>query len=155
MLLVRVLSRCGWTLRRDSLVVESRGGVRPGASGRSARERGAGTVLVAAVALLLMVLAGVGVVLAGYLAAQHAAAGAADLSALSGAAAYVRGDDACSAARRVARDNGVALTACVVAGDSFGFVIKATVVKHLRAPPGLPDTVTARAEAGRLAEGGP
>lgn len=114
-------------------------------------QRGSGTLLMAAVALLVMVLAGAGLVLAGYVAAQHAAAGAADLAALSGAAAYARGQDACSAAGEVARANRVNLTGCRVFGDSFGFVVKVTVTRQLRPPRGLPNTVTASAEAGRLA----
>jgi secretion/DNA translocation related TadE-like protein len=120
---------------------------------RAGHERGSGTLLIAAVTLLVMVLAGVGVLLAGYVAAQHAAAGAADLSALSGAAASVRGQDACAAAGGIARANRVRLTSCKVFGDSFDFVVKVTVVRQLRAPPGLPATVTASAEAGRLAGG--
>ncbi|MBN9105999.1 MAG: hypothetical protein J0I14_13450 [Propionibacteriaceae bacterium] len=119
-------------------------------STRTRSERGSGTLLMAGVALIVMVLGGVGVVLAGYVAAQHAAAGAADLSALSAAAAYIRGEDACAAAGRVARANGVSLSGCAISGDSFGFVVKATVTRHLRAPPGLVETVTATAEAGRL-----
>jgi secretion/DNA translocation related TadE-like protein len=107
----------------------------------------------AAVSLLVMVLAGVGVLLAGYVAAQHAAADAADLAALSGAAAHTRGRDACAAAGGVARANQVSLAGCRVSGDSFDFVVEVTVVRHLRAPPGLPGTVTAKAEAGRLAAG--
>ena len=116
-------------------------------------EHGSGTLLVAGAMLLLMVVAGVAMVLVGYIEAQHAAGGAADLSALSGAAAYARGDDACGTAREVARANGVALTACTVSGDSFDFVVRVGVTKHLRAPPGLPGTVTAVAEAGRLTGG--
>ncbi len=126
------------------------------ASGRRRKARGqhgSGTLLIAAAVLVMMVFAGVGLVLAGYLAAQHAAAGAADLSALSGAAAYVRGEDACAAAGRVARANGVVLKVCAVSGDSFDFVVRTTVTRHLRSPPGLPGTVTASAEAGRLAGG--
>lgn len=116
-------------------------------------QRGSGTLLIAAVVLMVAALAGVGLVLAGYVAAQHAAAGAADLSALSGAAAQVGGTDACAAAGRVARANGVVLKACTVSGDSFDFVVRTTVTRQLRAPPGLPATVTASAEAGRLSGG--
>lgn len=125
------------------------GGRRP----RFVGERGSGTLLVAAVMLVVMVVAGVAVVLAGYVAAQHGAAGAADLAALSGSAAYVRGQNACVAARAAARDNGTTLQSCSVSGDSFGFVVRVSLVRRLRAPPGLPATVTAKAEAGRLAGG--
>ena len=128
-------------------------GPRPASRPRPCGQRGSGTLLVAAAALVAMVLAGVGLVLAGYLAAQQAAAGAADLSALSGAAAYLRGQEACAAADRVARANGVSLKSCTVAGDSVDVVVTTTVVKQLRAPPGLPGTVTASAEAGRLSGG--
>ena len=43
---------------------------------------------------------------AGYLVSHHQARSAADLAALSGAAAYARGEDACDQARRTARQNG-------------------------------------------------
>jgi secretion/DNA translocation related TadE-like protein len=119
--------------------------------GRS--QRGSGTLLVAGALLVVVVIAGIALVLVGYIAAQHGAAGAADLAALSGAAAYVRGDDACAAVRTVARANGANLKSCAVAGDSFDFVVTITVTKQLRAPPGLPATVTASAEAGRLSGG--
>lgn len=116
----------------------------------AAGQRGAGTLLVAASALLAMVVAAVGVALSGYVAAQHAVAGAADLAAVSGATAYARGEDACRAARRIAAENRATLAGCTVTGDALGFVVRATVTRHLRAPPGLPSTVSATAEAGRL-----
>lgn len=116
-------------------------------------ERGSGTLLVVGGMSLVMVIAGVALVLTAYIAAQHAAADAADLSALSGAAAHGRGEDPCAAAREVARANGVTLSTCRVSGDSFDFVVRVGVIKHVRSPPRLPDTVSASAEAGRLSGG--
>ena len=116
-------------------------------------QRGSGTLLMAGGMLLVMVVAAVALVLTAYIAAQHAAADAADLSALSGAAAHLRGDDPCVAARAVARANGATLSSCTLSGDSFDFVVRVGVTRHMRSPPRLPDTVSATAEAGRLSGG--
>jgi len=123
------------------------------ASPPRADERGSGTVLVAGCLLLVSVIAGIALLLSAYVAAQHAAADAADLTALAGAAGHVRGSDACATARTVARANGVTLVSCSLAGDSFDFVVRVTVVKQVRSPAGLPGAVTAGAEAGRLSGG--
>ncbi|MGH3496072.1 MAG: Rv3654c family TadE-like protein [Nocardioidaceae bacterium] len=48
---------------------------------------------------------------------QHRAAGAADLSALAGAAALQGGHDACAAAQLVARRSRARVTVCVVESD--------------------------------------
>jgi len=44
--------------------------------------------------------------------AKHRAQTAADLAALAGSAATLRGDDGCSTARSVARHNGASLASC-------------------------------------------
>lgn len=121
-------------------------GRRPGHS-----QRGSGTVLVAAVILVLMVVAVGLTVVAGYIAAAHHARAAADLVALSGAAAQARRQDACRVASGVATENRVRLSACHVRGDSLDFVVSVTVARSLDAPtPLLPGEVDASALAGRL-----
>ncbi len=114
-------------------------------------QQGSGTVLVAAVMLVLMVLAGGLLVVAGYVAAVHHARAAADLAALSGAAAQARGQDACRVANGMAWENRVRLAACHVRGDSLDFVVSVSVAQPVPNPgPLLPGVVSASATAGRL-----
>jgi secretion/DNA translocation related TadE-like protein len=88
-------------------------------------ERGAATVLVVAfLGLLLLVGAALGVVGAMFR-AHRAAQSAADLAALSGAAAVARGEDPCAAAARVAEANGATLVSC--APDGFEVRVVAEV----------------------------
>jgi secretion/DNA translocation related TadE-like protein len=112
-------------------------------------QRGAGTVLLAAVIAVMMVITAVGVLIGVFATAQRQAANAADLAALSGAAGYVRGEDPCAVARRVAADNGVELATCRLSGDSLDFVVVVTVERRLHSAV-LPPTVAASAQAGRL-----
>lgn len=114
-------------------------------------ERGAGTVLVIGVVLMLAALALVGVMVSGYSTAQHATSGAADLVALSAAAAYRDGGDACAAAAAIATDNQVEVTGCTVAGDAIDYAVAVTVRRQLSGPVGWPITVSAGAVAGHLA----
>lgn len=114
-------------------------------------ERGSGTVLVAAVVLVLMVVSAALLVVAGYVLAAHRARAAADLVALSGAAAVARGEDGCHAAAMAAAGNGVRLAHCRERGDSFDFVVSVTVVRAVLAPSAvLPGSVDATAHAGKL-----
>jgi secretion/DNA translocation related TadE-like protein len=113
-------------------------------------ERGSGTLLGVAVVLVLAVVAGGVLVVAGYIAAVHHARSAADMVALSGAAQQARGDGACRAAARIATANSVRLVGCQVRGDSFDFVVSVTVEQMVRAPALLPQSVAAGAHAGRL-----
>jgi secretion/DNA translocation related TadE-like protein len=79
-------------------------------------QRGSATVLVVAMSgVLLLVGAALGVVVAMVLAHRAAQSGA-DLAALAGAQASVRGSDGCSAAGEVAAANDVRLTGCDVQG---------------------------------------
>lgn len=122
-------------------------------SGRRPRpgQRGSGTLLVAAVIVVLVALTGALGLVGRYLAAAHAARGAADLAALSAAAQRARGEAACPAADRIAAANGVRLTGCRVTGDSLDFVVSVTVRQPVPALlPALPEGVAATAHAGRL-----
>jgi secretion/DNA translocation related TadE-like protein len=90
-------------------------------------------------------------VIAGYLVGHHRARSAADLAALSGAAAHVRGEDVCGQARQIARQNGARVIRCSWVGDDIEFVV--TVRTSVSTPsrlPGLPRSVEGEAHAGRL-----
>ena len=79
-------------------------------------ERGAATVLVLALAGVL-VLVGAALSVVGALVVDHRTAqSAADLAALAAARTLADGGDACAAAARVADANGAGLVACVVSG---------------------------------------
>ena len=68
----------------------------------------AAVAVVGFVLLVAAALVQVGLVVA----AKHRAQAAADLAALAGSAASLRGDDGCATARTVARRNGVKLASC-------------------------------------------
>lgn len=112
-------------------------------------ERGSGTLLVVGVMAVVGVVAMVVVVAAAYLVAGHRARGAADLAALSGAAAYAEGRPPCPAAGRLARANGARLTGCDQVGDEVDYVVSVSVAVDagLRVP-GLPRSLDGRAHAG-------
>jgi secretion/DNA translocation related TadE-like protein len=80
-------------------------------------DRGAATLLVLAMAgVLLLVGAALGVVVA-MVRAHRTAQSAADLAALAGAQAVQRGGDACVRAAEIARANGAHLSACSPRGS--------------------------------------
>ena len=111
-------------------------------------ERGSATVLMAAIMGVVVTLGCAAMVIAGYLVAHHRARTAADLAALSGAAAHVHGEDACGEARRIARQNGARMVRCSWVGDDIDFVV--TVRTAVSTPSRLPRTVEAEAHAGRV-----
>jgi secretion/DNA translocation related TadE-like protein len=104
-----------------------------------------------AIMSVVVLLGAAAAVVAGYLASHHQARSAADLAALSGAAAYAKGEDACAQARRIARQNGGRATRCNQVGDEVDFVVTVRVVVAVRVrSPGLPRQVEAEAHAGRV-----
>ena len=117
----------------------------------SGGERGSATVLMAAVMGVVVTLGAAAMVIAGYLVGHHRARSAADLAALSGAAAHARGDDACDHARRIAPQNRAEVAACTRVGDDIDFVITVRTTVPVRSRlPGLPRSVEGEAHAGRL-----
>ncbi|GAA1718300.1 hypothetical protein GCM10009809_12740 [Isoptericola hypogeus] len=76
------------------------------------RERGAGTVLVLAVAAVVVLLALAVGVLGSAQRARGTAQAAADLGALAAATAVRRGSDSCAVAEEAVRRNGAELVAC-------------------------------------------
>jgi secretion/DNA translocation related TadE-like protein len=119
------------------------------ARGRDRHGRGSASVLVAGLVGVLVLLGGAALLVAGFAVAHHRARAAADLAAVSGATAFVQGEDACRQARRSARDNGAAVLSCEQVGDQVDYVVTVRVSVPARTRvPGLPDTVEALAHAG-------
>jgi secretion/DNA translocation related TadE-like protein len=90
---------------------------------RARGERGAATVLVVAMAgVLVFVMSGLAAA-GGLVTAQRRAQAAADLAALAGATAPT---EACAAAREVALANAAALDACLVEGRAVRVAVSVT-----------------------------
>jgi secretion/DNA translocation related TadE-like protein len=117
--------------------------------GRRGRERGSASILLAGVMGVVVLLSGAAMVVAGYAVAYHRVRAAADLAAVSAAAAFEQGGDACGQARRSAADNGARVVQCDQVGDQIGYVVSVraeiTVAGRIR---GLPASVQAWAHAG-------
>jgi secretion/DNA translocation related TadE-like protein len=109
----------------------------------SGAERGAGSVLMVAVVAVVLSAAAAALGLAAALVTRQRAEAAADLGALAGAQALLRGDDACGAAGRVA----AAGSARVVACDAAGTTVHLLVEVALPGPLGALDVPPARARA--------
>ncbi|MFZ1116389.1 MAG: Rv3654c family TadE-like protein [Propionibacteriaceae bacterium] len=112
-------------------------------------EFGSASVLMTGVIGFVVALSSAALVIAGYAVGYHRARAAADLSALSGAAAYQAGREACAQAGRIARQNGARLDDCDVVGDAIDFVVtvRVSVLARTRIPH-LPHAVAAKAHAG-------
>ncbi len=112
-------------------------------------ERGAGTLLVAIVAALVVALTALGVVASAVVVAGHRARQAADLAALSAAHAYAAGDDACRTAAVIAAHNGGSLASCTISGPRSGFAVAVAVSVPLPVRvAGTPSTLTVTSRAG-------
>jgi secretion/DNA translocation related TadE-like protein len=116
------------------------------------REGGSASVLMIGVMAVVMSVSLAAMAVAGYLVSVHRARGTADLAALSGAAAYQQGQDACLVARQAARRNGGAVVDCSQVGDLVDFVVSVRVRIEVQTQlPGLPASVAAVAHAGPVA----
>lgn len=113
---------------------------------RSRDDGGAATVLVLAVAGLLMFLTLALAGVAGLVAAQRGVQSAADLAALAGAEALAGAGDPCAAAGRAAGRNGAVLVACTIDGTDVRVRLSLRA-PDLPGPVGAP-AVTAEARAG-------
>jgi secretion/DNA translocation related TadE-like protein len=79
--------------------------------------------------------------------------GAADLAAVSAAAAQREGRSPCAAARVVAEENQTSLRDCDTEGDLFDFAVSVTVAAPLELDvPGVPEEVVAISHAGWLTD---
>ena len=112
-------------------------------------ELGSASVLMAGIIGVVVALSGVALIIAGYAVGYHRARAAADLSALSGAAAYQEGRDGCAQATETSRQNGARVEHCDVVGDVIDFVVtvRVSVIARTRIPH-LPRAVNAEAHAG-------
>ncbi|HET7069346.1 MAG TPA: Rv3654c family TadE-like protein [Nocardioides sp.] len=91
---------------------------------RSGRERGAATLLVLAMAGVLVTLGAALAVVVAMVAAHRAAQSAADLAALAGANAVLEGRQGCAAAGETAAANGATLTGCLVSGADVAVEVR-------------------------------
>ena len=107
-------------------------------------EDGVATVLAIVLAGLLVVVALVGGAVVALIDAHRRAESAADLAALAGAGALVRGDGACVAAATIAGRNGAELVSCRASGSTLSVVVSVAAPGGLE---GLPD-LQGRARAG-------
>jgi secretion/DNA translocation related TadE-like protein len=112
-------------------------------------ELGSASVLMAGILGVVVALSSAALVLSGYAVGYHRARAAADLSALSGAAAFQQGRDPCAQAKLTARHNGAQVDRCGQVGDALDFVVtvRVSVVGRTRVPY-MPRTVAAEAHAG-------
>jgi len=117
--------------------------------GATPAERGSASVLMVGVMAVVVTLTSAALVIAGYATGYHRARAAADLSALSGAAAFEHGRDACAQARQTARQNGARVDRCGLVGNAIDFVVtvRVSVAARTRVPQ-LPKQVAAEAHAG-------
>ena len=114
-------------------------------------QRGSASVLMSGIIAVVVTLSSAALVIAGYATGYHRARAAADLSALSAAAAFQQGHDACAQARQTARQNGARLERCDLVGDAIDFVVTVGVSVATRTRiPQLPRTAAAVAHAGPL-----
>jgi secretion/DNA translocation related TadE-like protein len=129
-------------------------GCRRGREGRSLRgewlasrgERGAGSVLLVAVVAVVLSGAAAALGLAGALVTRQRAEAAADLAALAGAQALVRGGDACGTAERVAAAGRARVLVCDPVGTTVHLVVEVRLPGFL-GPLDMPPA-RARARAG-------
>ena len=120
-----------------------------GTRGLARGEAGSASVLMVGIVGVVIALSGAALVIAGYAVSYHRARAAADLSALSAAAAFQQGRDACAQAALTAQQHGAQVERCDVVGDAIDFVVTVRVsLATLTRIPQLPKTVTAEAHAG-------
>ncbi len=116
-------------------------------------ERGSATALMVGMMGVVVALSSAALVIAGYAVGYHRARAAADLSALSGAAAFQQDREPCAQAALTARQNGARVVRCNQVGDAVDFVVtvRVSVVAGTRIPH-MPRTVAAEAHAGPVAD---
>jgi secretion/DNA translocation related TadE-like protein len=120
-----------------------------GTRGLARGEGGSASVLMMGMVGVVIVLSSAALIIAGYAVSYHRARAAADLGALSAAAAFQQGRDACAQATLTAKQHGAQVERCDVVGDAIDFVVTVRVSLATRTRiPQLPKTVTAEAHAG-------
>jgi secretion/DNA translocation related TadE-like protein len=107
-------------------------------------ERGAATLLVLAMAGILVFLAVALVEVAAAFVAHRSAQSAADLAALAGARGLVEGRDGCATAAEIAAANHAHVTSCLVSGSAVEVAVEVAGPRWL----GRPTSLVGRARAG-------
>jgi secretion/DNA translocation related TadE-like protein len=112
-------------------------------------ELGNASVLIAGILGVVVALCSAALVIAGYAVGYRRARAAADLTALSAAAAFQDGRDPCAQAALTARQNNARVDGCSKVGDAVDFVVTVhvSVLAH-NGFPHLPRRVAADAHAG-------
>ena len=112
-------------------------------------ELGNATTLMVGFMGVVVALSSAALVIAGYAVGYHRARAAADLSALSGAAALQQGREPCAQAALTAKQNGARVGRCNQVGDAVDFVVtvRVSVAVSTRIPR-LPRIVAVEAHAG-------
>ena len=112
-------------------------------------ERGSATALMIGIMGVVVALSSAALVIAGYALGFHRARAAADLSALSAAAAFQQGREPCAQAALTAKRNGARVDRCSQVGDAVNFVVTVRVSVAARTRiPNMPRTVASVAHAG-------
>lgn len=112
-------------------------------------DRGSATILVLALAMVLVVAAGGAALVGAAVTIRHTAETAADLAALSAARDVLRGDAAaCSTARRVAESNGASLRTCSVSNEGAASLVDVVVSVEAKGPLARLPPASAHARAG-------
>ena len=120
-----------------------------GTRGLARGEGGSASVLIVGMVGVVIALSSAVLIIAGYAVSYHRARAAADLGALSEAAAFQQGRDACAQATLTAQQHGAQVERCDVVGDAVDFVVTVRVSLATRTRiPQLPKAVTAEAHAG-------
>ncbi|MGK2309973.1 Rv3654c family TadE-like protein [Cutibacterium sp. V947] len=117
------------------------------------RERGSGTLLLAAAAVGFIAAVWLSVVVAGWWSAGHRAEDVADMAALAAGRAEATGEAACLVAEQTARANGTQLISCQVHTAPTGFTVTVEIGMHVHRGwelPGMPRMVVKMATAGPM-----
>ncbi|MSS44916.1 flp pilus-assembly TadE/G-like family protein [Cutibacterium sp. WCA-380-WT-3A] len=117
---------------------------------KAARERGSGTLLLAAVGVGFVAAVWMSLLVTGWWSAAHRAEEIADIAALAAGGAQAVGEPGCPVAERAARANGAELASCVVdSGSGLSVTVEVEVQVHRGWElPGMPRTVVKSSRAG-------
>ncbi|MDO4412728.1 Rv3654c family TadE-like protein [Cutibacterium sp.] len=117
----------------------------------SRRERGSGTLLLAAVGVGFIAAVWVSILLAGWWSAGHHAEEVADLASLAAGRAEAGGESGCPVAQQTVRANSAQLVSCEVDSSATGFAVTVQVGVTIHRGwelPGIPSTVVKSSRAG-------
>ncbi|WCC80173.1 flp pilus-assembly TadE/G-like family protein [Cutibacterium equinum] len=128
-----------------------KGGRRSRSGVGARRERGSGTLLVAAVGVGFIAAVWLSILVTGWWSASHRGEEVADMAALAAGRAEARGESACLVAQQTVQANGAQLVSCDVHDAPTGFAVTVTVAVTIHRGwelPGMPTTVVKSSRAG-------